>query len=317
MVKKLGKIVKKIVDPKERFLYFRQFGVYNYLSDKDYCTKAFRLVLGEDINWDNPQTFNQKLQWLKLYDRRPEFTIMVDKYRVRQYISEQLGDEYLIPLLGVYDNPEEIDFESLPQRFVLKCNHNSGKGMYICRDKKQLNPRKVKAELYKGLKENYYSINREYPYKNVPRKIIAETFMYDENSGDLDSGLIDYKFYCFNGIPKLLYVSQGLENHDTAKISFLNIDWTFADFGRSDYKAWETLPKKPQNYENMLEIAKKLSKGIPFLRVDLYEINNKIYFGELTFSPCAGMMPFVPRQADLEVGKLLDITHLKKEIDIL
>lgn len=135
MVKKLGKIVKKIVDPKERFLYFRQFGVYNYLSDKDYCTKAFRLVLGEDINWDNPQTFNQKLQWLKLYDRRPEFTIMVDKYRVRQYISEQLGDEYLIPLLGVYDNPEEIDFESLPQRFVLKCNHNSGKGMYICRDK--------------------------------------------------------------------------------------------------------------------------------------------------------------------------------------
>ena len=141
--------------------------------------------------------------------------------------------------------------------------------------------------------------------------------MYDENSGDLDSGLIDYKFYCFNGIPKLLYVSQGLENHDTAKISFLNIDWTFADFGRSDYKAWETLPKKPQNYENMLEIAKKLSKGIPFLRVDLYEINNKIYFGELTFSPCAGMMPSVPRQADLEVGKLLDITHLKKEIDIL
>lgn len=308
MIRKFLKMIDKIVDPKKRILFFGQYGFYRGMSDKDFCSKKFRLLLNEEIDWENPKTFNQKLQWLKLNYRKPEFTVMVDKYKVREYIAKTIGEEYLIPLLGVYDSVNEIDFDKLPDQFVLKCNHNSGVGMCICRDKSKLNFFRVKAMLRKGLKQDYYITNREFPYKDVPRKIVCEKYMQD--SDNPKTGLTDYKFYCFNGEPQLLYVSTGLENHDTAKMSFLNVDWTFTNFGRTDYLPLEQLPKKPENFEKMLEISRILAKDIPFLRVDLYEINHKIYFGELTFSPCGGLMPFQPKEADLEIGKLLDISYL-------
>lgn len=179
-------------------------------------------------------------------------------------------------------------------------------GVVICRDKENFDKKQAEKILSTYLKRKYYYCHREWPYKDVKPRIIAEQYMSEENS----KGLTDYKFYCFNGVPLYLYVSIGLENHATAQMSFLNIDWSFADFGRTDYKPLEKLPPKPARFEEMIDMVKKLSKGIPFLRVDLYEINGEIYFGEYTFSPCAGMMPFDPPEADFKLGQLLDISHV-------
>ena len=253
----------------------------------------------------DPKTFNEKLQWLKLYDRKPEYTNMVDKYEAKKYVSERIGEEYIIPTLGLWDRFEDIDFDSLPEQFVLKCTHDSG-GLVICRDKSKLNWEATKRRINASLKTNYFYQGREWPYKNVKPRILAEKYMEDGSSKDLT----DYKFYCFNGEPKYLYVSTGLENHATASISFLTLDWEFAPFGRSDFKSFAELPTKPSMYDEMLELAKKLSAGHIFLRVDLYQIERQIYFSELTFSPCGGMMPFDPPKWDLELGKMLDLSDL-------
>ncbi|MBD5550038.1 MAG: glycosyl transferase [Lachnospiraceae bacterium] len=276
------------------------------LDDKEYISRQFMYYTGYWPNIDKPQTFNEKLQWLKLYDRKPEYTKMVDKYEVKKYIADLIGKEFVIPTLKIYDSSDEINFEELPEQFVLKCNHNSSIGLYICRDKSSINEKKIKRELQDGIEQDFYLHGREWPYKNVVRKIICEKYLVDGKQKEL----IDYKFYCFNGQPKFLYVSQGLENHKTAKISFLNLDWTFADFYRSDYEPFEEIPEKPQNYEKMIEIAKVLSKGIPFVRVDLYEVKNRIYFGELTLTPCSGMIPFMPQEADLRLGEMLELPDL-------
>ena len=284
------------------FERLNRYGLTNILSDKCYLKMAFKATFGRKLNLKEPKTFNEKLQWLKLYDRKAEYTTYVDKYKVREYIAEKLGEEYLIPLLGVWDNPDDIDFDALPDQFVLKCNHNSGTGMCICTDKSKLNITKVKKELKKGLKENYYFRGREWPYKNVERKITCEKFL---KSGE--GGLIDYKFYCFNGEPKFLYVSQGLDNHATANISFLTMDWQFADFKRNDYNVFNELPKKPKNFDKMVEIAKILSKDVPFLRVDLYEVNDKVYFSELTFFPGSGFTKLEPEEWDYKFGSWIDL----------
>ena len=187
-------------------MYSRIFEALNYrkmlnwVPDQLFLKAAFRARFGRKLDLNNPKTFNEKLQWMKLYNRKPEYTMMVDKYKVRNYIAEQLGEEYLIPLLGVWDDPDEIDFDALPNQFVLKCNHNSGLGMCICKDKSKLDIQSVEEELRKGLAQDYYLTGREWPYKNVPRKIICEKYMTDETEGDLK----DYKFYCFNGKVKML-----------------------------------------------------------------------------------------------------------------
>ena len=189
------KILKYIKKPSLAIKYLkakRLAGKYGQsLNDEEYLKKAFKLNMGKELNLDNPQTFNEKLQWLKLHDRKSEYTIMVDKYLARDYIAKTIGEEYLIPLLGVWDSPDEIDFDALPDQFVLKCNHNSGLGMCICKDKSKLDIEKVKKELQKGLNENYYLHRREWPYKDVPRKIIAEKYMVDESGTELK----DYKFF--------------------------------------------------------------------------------------------------------------------------
>lgn len=201
--------------------------------------------------------------------------------------------------MKIWDSPDDINIDELPEKFVLKCTHNSG-GIVICRDKKSFDFAASKKKLEKAFKRNYFWLGREWPYKNVKPRIIAEKYMEDEGGAQI--GLTDYKFYCFDGVPKYLYVSSGLENHATARISFLTLDWKFAPFGRSDYKPFEKLPRKPENLQAMIEIAKKLSDGFPFLRVDLYEIKGKIYFSELTLSPCSGMMPFSPWEWDERLG---------------
>lgn len=299
-----------LTDPGYRFRVNSRLGSYNRMPDKEYLERLYFVTMGRVLNIDSPTTFNEKLQWLKLYDRRPEYTMMVDKYLVRAYIAKVLGEEYLIPLLGVWDDPDEIDFDALPDQFALKCNHNSGLGMCICRDKSKLDIKQVKKNLRRGLMQDYYLTGREWPYKDVPRKIICEKYMTIDQKADMEGtpkGLIDYKFYCFHGEPLYLSVSRGMEDHTTARMSFLTLDWKIADFCRSDYKPFLELPEKPSQLNEMIEIAKKLSAGTYFLRVDLYEIGGRVYFGELTFSPGAGMMRFAPPEADICVGSKLKL----------
>lgn len=302
MKKTIGFIFKKgcefICSSNYRFKKLNQLGMFNHLPDEEFLKRTYKAYFGKELDLETPKTFNEKLQWLKLYDRKPEYTTMVDKYEAKKYVAERIGEEYIIPTLGVWDRFDDIDFDALPDQFVLKTTHDSG-GVVICRDKANFDRDKARKKLSRSLKRNFYLRGREWPYKDVKPRIIAEQFMQD---GTQPNGLLDYKFYCFNGEPKLLYVSEGLEDHSTAKISFLDLDWTFADFHRSDFRPFDHLPPKPNNYDQMLILAKELSAGIPFLRVDLYEINGKIYFSELTFFPCSGMMPFEPERWNEKLG---------------
>lgn len=190
----------------------------------------------------------------------------------------------------------------MPDKFVLKTTHDSGT-IAICKNRESFDLGLEKVKFETALKNNFYLYSREWPYKNVHPRIIAEEYMED----DKGEGLKDYKFYCFNGVPKYLYVSQGLDNHKTARVSFITMDWKKAPFGRADYREFETIPQKPQKFDEMINIAKKLSKGRPFLRVDLYEINGNVYFSELTLFPCGGLMPFVPSEWDRELGDMIEL----------
>lgn len=302
MKKLLLKIKKFMKDPVILITYLlskKYIGVF--FSDKLFLKIRYRIEMGKKLNLKNPQTFNEKLQWLKLYNRNPEYTKMVDKYEVRKYITEKIGEEYLIPLLGVWDNPDDIDFASLPNEFVLKCTHNSGLGMCICKDKSKLNIEKVKKDLKKALKENYYLKNREWPYKNVKPRIIAEKYMVDESGVELK----DYKIFCFNGKPE--YVEVDFNRHIEHKLNPYDFNWNalnFCDSSKNDYSA---NINKPERLDDIKRIAEILSNDIPYLRVDFYSIYSKIYVGELTFYPGSGFIKFEPMSTDLKYGKLLDL----------
>lgn len=274
----------------------------SFIPDKQYLELMYRVRMGKKLDLKNPQTFNEKLQWLKLYDRKPEYTMMVDKYEAKKYVADKIGNEYIIPTLGVWDSYDEIDFEGLPNQFVLKCTHDSG-GLVICRDKKQFDKEAAREKIEKSLKSNFFWVGREWPYKNVKPRIIAEKYMKDTETKDLR----DYKVYCFNGIAKFLYLSEGMEEHTTAKVSYVNLDWTPAEFRRSDYQEFDSLPPKPERLEDIIKLAEVLAKGLNFIRADFYEINNRIYFGEMTFFPGAGFTPFISEMDDLRMGKLLNL----------
>lgn len=299
-----------------RFLKYLLYSFSRVLSDKKFLQLKFRLFMGYPLDLDHPKTFNEKLQWLKLYDRNPKYSRMVDKAEAKSYVANIIGEEHIIPTLGVYDNPEDIDFDSLPDQFVLKTTHDSG-GVFICRDKKNFDKNEVIKKLNRRLKRNVFWLNREWPYKNVMPRVLAEKFLNNEQvelclgsttSDNKQQGLTDYKFYCFDGIPQFLYISKGLEDHKTASISFLTMDWEFAPFKRSDYNSFNYLPAKPSKFDDMLTIAKRLAKGHPFIRVDLYQSDNQIYFSELTLTPCSGMMPFEPKLWDRIVGDYLNLS---------
>lgn len=306
---KLKKFIKAswkyLTNPSYRFRVNAGFGRYNKMSDEEYLKKMFCACMGVPLNLDNPQTFNEKLQWLKLYDRKPEYTMMVDKYLVRDYIKEKLGEEYLIPLLGVWDKPEDIDFEKLPNQFVLKCNHNSGLGMYICKDKSKLTKKdikKIRKDLAKGLAQDYYLSGREWPYKNVPRKIICEKYMVDSSTPNL----YDYKFFCFNGLAKCYKVDfDRFINH---RANYFSKDGDLLKFGEDacppDFNKKLPLSK---NIKKMEKFASQLSKSHPFLRVDFYDVNGQIYFGELTFYPASGFGQFIYDGNDELFGSWIEI----------
>lgn len=299
---RLFKAVKCITDSKCRFWVLSALGHYDHVNDQTFLEKAFQSKLEKELDWNVPATFNEKLQYLKLYDRRPEYTRMVDKYKVREYITEKLGAQYLIPLIGVWDDPEKIDFSVLPEQFVLKCNHNSGLGMCICKDKSKLNIRKVKAGLRKGLRQNYYLTGREWPYKNVPRRIIAEQFMQSDAGG-----LTDYKIHCFNGEPKLILVCKDRFAPTGLTEDFYTPQWEHLDLRRPTHPNATEPMAKPDELDQLLEFSRILSKDIPFLRVDFYIVEGHVYFSELTFFPASGFEKFEPEEWDQTLGDWLKL----------
>lgn len=274
-----------------------------FVPDKMYLSLVYRLSLKKKMNWKSPQTYNEKIQWLKIYGRTDENRIMADKYLVKEYVSKKIGKEYVIPLLGVWDNENEIDFEKLPNRFVLKCNQNSGTGMVVCKDKSLLDIDKVKKGLRKGLKEDYYSISREYAYKDIPRKIIAEEYVEDNKTKELR----DYKFFCFNGDPKIMFIASGRSKGEhNVTFDFYDMDFNHLPFTNGHPNA-SFMIEKPDGFEEMKELSKKLSQGIPHVRVDFYEANGRIYFGEFTFSHWGGLKPFDPEEWDYKLGSWIEL----------
>lgn len=294
----LKKLKKAITNPGIIMLVLlNKEPVAKLFSDKLYLKIKYRLTMRKKLNLKNPQTFNEKLQWLKLYDRNLEYTKRVDKYEVRKYIADIIGEEYLIPLLGVWDSPDDIDFDKLPNQFVLKCNHNSGLGMCICKDKSKLNIEKVKKDLKKGLKQNYFITSREWPYKNVKPRIIAEKYMVDESGIELK----DYKIMCFNGRFECSFVCSDRYDKDGLCVTFFDREWNKLPFERH-YPSSRKEIKRPKCYEKMIELAENLAEGIRFARIDFYEIKGEIYFGEITFYPGSGMEEFTPEEWDYKLG---------------
>lgn len=273
------------------------------IPDQWYIRAKYYKNFGKLPNLKHPITFNEKLQWLKLHDRRPEYTRMVDKYEAKNCVAEIIGDEYIIPTLGVWDRAEDIDFEALPNQFVLKATHDSGR-VIICKDKSKLDIEQAVKDMKASLNRNFYAVTREWPYKNVKPRIIAEQYMQDDDSDELK----DYKFFCFNGIPKFFKIDFGrfTEHH----ANYYDIHGNLLPFGE---QALPPLPEKelpqPHTLSMMVEIARKLSQGISFVRVDLYEINVRVYFGELTFFPASGTGKFTPPEWDVRIGNLLKLPH--------
>lgn len=268
------------------------------LSDKLYLKLKYYQRMGKKLNLDSPKTFNEKLQWLKLYDRNTLYTKLVDKYEVREYIVNSIGEEYLIPLIGVWDDFDDIDFGALPNKFVLKCTHDSG-GIVICEDKTKFDIYKTRKKIKKCLSYNYYWHGREWSYKNIKPRIIIEQYMSDEDEDELK----DYKFFCFDGVPKAMYVATDRNKKDEeTKFDFFDMDFNHMPFTNGHPNAKVQI-KSPDTFEKMKELASRLSKGIPQVRVDFYSINGRIYFGELTLSHWSGFTPFEPEEWDYKFGE--------------
>ena len=300
MFKKIKKIIK---DPWHIVKALDDRKMLHFLPDKAYLKLYYRSVFKKKLDLKNPKTFNEKLQWLKLYDRKPEYTMMVDKYEVKKYIAETIGEEYVIPTLGVWDRFEDIDFDKLPNQFVLKCTHDSG-GLVICRDKSKLDIDKAKKKIKKSLKRNYYWSGREWPYKNVKPRIIAEKYMEDTRVGELP----DYKFFCFNGKCKMMFIATNRsKGSDEIKFDFFDEKFNKLPFTQGHPNS-DVLSSKPEKFYEMIELAEKLSQGVKQVRIDFYEVNGKIYFGEYTLFHYSGFTPIYPNEWDEKLGKLINIT---------
>lgn len=276
-----------------------------YIKDDElYVKMDYFFAFHKKLDLKNPKTFNEKLQWLKLNNRHIEYSELVDKYTAKQYVARIVGDDYIIPTLGIYESFDEIDFDNLPRQFVMKCTHDSG-GVVVCKEKNKLDLSQASKKINNGLRKNCFWATREYPYKNVKPRIIIEQYLEDESGYELK----DYKFFCFNGEPKFLFVAtdRGLEKEET-KFDFFDLEWNHLPFTNGHPNSKQKICK-PQNFAVMIELSRKLSQGFPHVRVDLYNVNGRIYFGELTFFHWSGLTPFVPEEWDYRFGEFL---HLPK-----
>lgn len=278
-------------------------GFLNWMSDELYLKLCYRSYFHKKLNLHNPKTYNEKMQWMKLYDRNPLYCTLVDKVAVREYVAEHVGQEYLIPMVGgPWEKPEDIDFDALPQQFVLKCNHGSTTNI-ICKDKSKLNVEKVRAKLRKWLNTSWYWYGREWPYKDMKPLIYAEKYMEDAAVGELR----DYKFFCFSGKPEIVMINT--DRADSSKqthADFFDMDYNHLPFHKKHPNA-PVMPEKPQNFEEMKALAAKMSADLPAMRIDLYDVNGKIYFGEYTLYSASGFGPFHPEEWDEKIGAMIPL----------
>ena len=294
------KVLKYIKNPLEiLFLLDRKIKILHLLPDKAYLKLRFRVKLHKKLDLKNPKTFNEKLQWLKLYNRNPEYTKMVDKYEVKNYVADIIGEEYIIPTFGIYDKFEDINFDRLPKQFVIKCTHDSG-GIVICRDKDKLNIEEAKNKIEKSLKNNYFYHGREWPYKSVKPRIIIEKYMFDKNFEELK----DYKLFTFNGIPKIILVCS--ERSKELKETWFNDKFEKLDLMEGGHGVDSNL-NRPRKLKEMIKLSEELSHNIPFVRVDFYEIGDRVYFGEMTFYPASGFEDFNPEKWNDIMGNFITL----------
>jgi hypothetical protein len=300
----IKKLFRYLIDSDYRFtINANRFGMYKGMPDEAYLKRTFKACFGYVPDLENPRTFNEKLQWLKLHDRKDIYTTMVDKYEAKKYVSHVIGEKYVIPTLGVWDHFDDIDFSKLPTSFVLKCTHDSG-SVVLVRDKYHWDKEAAKKLLEHGLSRNYYWSGREWPYKNVKPRILAEEMV--------DMNPVDYKWICMKGEPEVLCMCMDRQKGDLTfnyydmNFNLLPFEWVHPNIKTGGVK-------RPENFDEMKKLAQKLSKDIPEVRVDFYDINGQVYFGELTFYHQSGFAPFSPEGWDLKLGQLLDLTDIKRE----
>ena len=296
----LNKITEYIKHP-QFFLIWLDARRIITLKDDLYLKILYKKIIGKKLNLEEPQTFNEKLQWLKLNDKKDIYTKMVDKYEAKEYVANIIGKKYIIPTLAVYNKFEEINFDELPNQFVIKCTHDSG-GVVICKDKKKFDINSAKQKINRCLKKNYFYDGREWPYRNIKPRIIIEEYMSDSEH----EYLIDYKIMCFNGKTRCSFTCSNRRSKEGLNVDFYDIEWNKMPFERH-YKNSNVTIEKPKNYDLMIELAEKLSEGTKFLRVDFYEIEGNLYFGELTFYPGGGMEEFTPEEWDERLGSWIDL----------
>lgn len=274
-------------------------GWFDSLSDKQHLQILYWARLGKRLDLKNPRTFNEKLQWLKLYNRKPEYTTMVDKHTAKGYIASRIGDEYVIPTLGVWETFEQIDFDALPRQFVLKCTHDSG-CFVLCRDKSRLDLAAAREKIEASLKRNYYYHGREWPYKNVTPRILAEAYVEDA----ANDALTDYKFYCFDGVPKIMYIAK--DHGKEPYTDFFDMNFNHLPLVIKDPNA-PVAPPRPERFEQMKAFAEELSQNVPFLRVDFYDVNGRVYVGELTFFDGSGFEYIEPEEWNTILGSWISL----------
>lgn len=296
------KIVKAIKQPMLIVVYFDYLGLFNKLSDEQYIKVVYRLRLGKRIDLENPKTFNEKLQWLKLHDRNPMYTQMVDKVGAKDFVAGKMGEEHIIPTLGVWEHFEDIDFDQLPNKFVLKCTHDSG-GLVICKDKAALDMKAAREKINHCLHQNFYLHGREWPYKDVKPRIIAEEYL-DVLGGE---GLVEYKIFCFNGEAKMILVCKGAAHGGGIRTN----DFCDRQLNRFPFESFNPCStgklEVPDQLQEMLDFAEKLAGDIPQVRIDLYLVEGKIYFGEMTFFHNSGFCKFNPPEWDEKIGSWIKL----------
>lgn len=302
MKRKLSVLKKLLLNKESRFDFFASRGFFDAWSDEKFIRMKYKIKMGKTLNLENPQTYSEKLQWIKINDHNPLYTRLVDKYEVKSYITDLIGEKYVIPTLGVWEEFDDINFDSLPNQFVLKCTHDSG-GLVICRDKKSLDIANTRKIITKCLNRNFYKLGREWPYKNVKPRIIAEVYMEDS----LTQELRDYKFFAFNGEVRALFIATERQKAgEDVKFDFFDADYNYLPF-RQGHENASRQPEKPICFDEMKNLASVLSKGLKEVRVDFYEVDGKVYFGEMTFFHHGGWTPFDPPEWDEKFGEWIKL----------
>ncbi len=298
----MNKYIRFLTDPEFRLNVLTHRNFLTWIPDQIIIEKKYHYAFRKKLNLENPASYTEKLQWLKLYNRRSEYTNMVDKYEAKIYAAQKIGSEYIIPNLGIWERFEDIDFNTLPDSFVLKCTHDCG-SVILCSDKKTLDIPAARKKLSAAMKRNYYWSEREWPYKNIPPRIIAEKYMSSSDG----KGLRDYKFFCFDGNVRAMFIAaEGVAENTEVKFDFFDENFNHLPI-RNGHDNAAVPPERPVCFSKMKELASFLSEGIPHVRVDFYEVDGRIYFGEMTFFHFGGFVPFEPEEWDEIFGSWLTL----------